>query len=260
MLESLVASQAAGFALVLARIAGFVVVSPFPGANVSSTQRVGLVAVLAWIASSFAPVSHAPHEIGLPLALAAALEIGCGVVIGAAFRFLILAADFLGQVLSHAIGLSMASVLNPLQGDQDTVVSRIVTLMAMLLALGAGVHRTALAYVLSSFRMFPVGSALTLPGSSLVLTDLAVRSITVGLGLAMPVIAVNLVVHIGLAMMARAAPALQILHVGLSLVLATGFLTLLTTLPDVGHGLVAHYATLGRVLDSAFSSMAEPIR
>jgi flagellar biosynthesis protein FliR len=87
-----------------------------------------------------------------------------------------------------------------------------------------------------------------------------VRSITVGLGLAMPVIAVNLVVHIGLAMMARAAPALQILHVGLSLVLATGFLTLLTTLPDVGHGLVAHYATLGRVLDSAFSSMAEPIR
>jgi flagellar biosynthetic protein FliR len=179
-------------------------------------------------------------------------------VVGAAFRFLALAADFLGQVLSHAIGLSMASVLNPLQGAEDAVVSRIVTLLAMLLAVGAGVHRSALAYLLRSFRLLPVGAHASLHGSSLPLIDLAIRSMTVGLELAMPVVAVNLVVHIALAMMARAAPALQILHVGLSIVLATGFITLITTLPAVGHGLLSHYASLERVLETAFVAMSEP--
>jgi flagellar biosynthesis protein FliR len=257
MLEGWLLSQAAGFALVLARIAGFVVVSPFPGANVSNTQRIGLVAVLAWIASSFAPLAHhTPVAIGLPLALATMMEVGCGVVIGAAFRFLMLAADFMGQVLSQAIGLSMASVLNPETRAEDVVISRIVTLLAMLLALGAGVHRTALAYLLRSFRTLPVGTSLDLAASSHVLIDLAIRSVTVGLELGMPVVAINLVVHIALAMMARAAPSLQILHVGLSVVLATGFTTIITTLPDVGRGLAAHYASLARVLDVALTGMS----
>jgi len=57
------------------------------------------------------------------------------------------------------------------------------------------------------------------------------------------------VVHIGLAMIARAAPALQILHVGLSLILVTGLTTLMAGLPDMAHELLAYYGSLGRTLD-----------
>jgi flagellar biosynthetic protein FliR len=260
MLEALVLSRAIGFALVLARIAGFVLVSPFPGQNVSTTQRTGLVVALSWVASLYAPVANVPREISLSLAITVANETGCGLVMGCAFRFLYVAAEFLGQVVSQSIGLSMASVLNPTTRAEDIVLTRIITLMAELLALAAGVHRTALAYLLHSFRALPVGLSLALPESSHLLVDLGIRSMTVGLELGMPVVAISLVVHVALAMIARAAPALQILHVGLSVVLATGFLTMLTTLPDIDRGLAAHYATLGRVLDQIMTAIAVPAR
>src|SRR5262249_30108443 len=53
-------TQAAAFGLILSRLAGFVVASPFPGNHVGATQRVGLVVVLAWVTSLFAPTSAAP--------------------------------------------------------------------------------------------------------------------------------------------------------------------------------------------------------
>ena len=147
----------------------------------------------------------------------------------------------------------MASVMNPTISGEDVALGRIVTLLAELLALGAGVHRTAIAYLLQSFRVLPVGVAISLPASSHVLVDLVIRSMTVGLRLAMPVVGVCLVMHVGLAMIARAAPALQILHVGLSVMLATGFLTLIAVLPDIGRSLLEHYSSLGRVLSDVLA-------
>ena len=59
-LASFVVGKASLFALVASRIVGFVVASPFPGRNVSATQRIGLVVVLAWVASAFAPDGAVP--------------------------------------------------------------------------------------------------------------------------------------------------------------------------------------------------------
>jgi flagellar biosynthetic protein FliR len=258
MLEWFAVSQAIGFVLVLTRIAGFIVVSPFPGANVSQRQRAGLAVVLAWLASTYAPLAHAPHEMGISLGLAVAVELGCGLVIGCAFRFLYVAAQFLGQVVSQAVGLSMASVLNPTIGGEDAILTRIVTLLAELLALAAGVHRVAISYVLQSFRVLPIGVAVSLPESSHVIIDLVVRSITVGLQLGMPIVAVSLIVHIGLAMIARAAPTLQILHVGLSVTLLTGFTALMAALPDMARQLSTYYASLGSVMDEVLTVIGAP--
>src|SRR4051812_27252183 len=136
-------AQIGAFSLVVSRLAGFIVVSPFPGNHVGATQRVGLVAVLAWVASLFAPTLAAPQEIGARLLAASVAELLFGVAMGFAFRLVFAAAEVLGQVLSQAVGLSTAAVLNPALDSQDTPLGRIVSLLAMLIALGAGVHRVA---------------------------------------------------------------------------------------------------------------------
>jgi flagellar biosynthetic protein FliR len=256
MLERLALTYAATFALVLSRIAGFVVVSPFPGANVGRTQRVGLVFGLAWVATLYAPAAAAPREIALPLLFAAVQELACGLVIGLAFRFLFMAAEVAGQLLSQAVGLSSATTLNPTLGAQDMILSRVVTLLALLLALGAGIHRVALGYLLASLRALPVGTPMSLSGTSMVFVDLSITSFAVGVQLAMPVIGVMFVVHLGLAMIARAAPALQIFSVGLSVLLATGSLVLLASLHDVGTGFIVHFGALSRWLDMLLVSLS----
>jgi flagellar biosynthetic protein FliR len=256
MLETIVLGQAITWVLVGSRIAGFVVGSPFPGANVPPMQRVGLVAGLAWVASMFATSAHAPRELGLALFGATALEFACGVAIGLTFRLIFLAADITGQLLSQAVGLSSASILNPTLEAQDTVLGRILTLFALLLALGAGVHRVALAYLLASFQELPVATVTVSAGSPLALIELAVSSFTVGVELAMPALGVALVVQIGLAMTARAAPSLQIFSVGFSVLLVTGFVVLVSCLHDIGAGLLAHYGSLPDRLDAVLVGLA----
>src|SRR6202035_3414333 len=123
MLSRLVLTTAATFALVLARLAGFVVSSPFPGAHVGRTQRAGLVGALAWGATMFAPSASAPTELGYTLIAAVVVEVACGLLIGIAFRLVFMAAEVTGQMLSQAVGLSTASILNPTVEAQDVILA-----------------------------------------------------------------------------------------------------------------------------------------
>ena len=101
MLEALFAAYASTFALVVARIAGFVVGSPFPGSNVSRSQRIGLVMVLAWMTTSFAHGQARPPAFGLDLILAVVVEVFAGLVIGLTFRLVFAAAEIVGQLLGQ---------------------------------------------------------------------------------------------------------------------------------------------------------------
>jgi flagellar biosynthesis protein FliR len=256
MFERLVATSAVAFALIVARLAGFIVSSPFPGANVGKTQRVGLVMALALVVTAYAPTGSAPSSLDVDLVPAALRELGCGLVLGIGFRFVFMAAEVAGQLLSQAVGLSSASMLNPTIEAQDVILARIVTLLGMLLALDVGAHRVALGYLLGSFRALPVGTPFSLSPTAPIFLELTVRSFTTGVQLAMPVIAVAVVVHLALAMIARAAPALQIFSVGFAVILTTGSLVVLASLRDVAAGLIQHFGTVGRWLDVALGAMA----
>jgi flagellar biosynthetic protein FliR len=257
LLQRLIMENAALFALASSRIAGFVVVSPFPGLNVSRTQRVTLVVVLAWVAISFAPRAAVPREFGLELAGQAVLELGCGLIVGVAFRFVFASAEVLGAVLGQMTGLSSPSVLNPTMDSPETAVGRVIGLCAMLVALYAGVHRVALGGLLESFRALPVGTASVLGAPLLRVVDLGVDAFVVGVRLSTPVVAVSMLVQLALAMVSRAAPSVQIFSVGFGVLFATGIVTLLTCLSDMTAGLTAHFSTLAPFIDEMFATMGK---
>jgi flagellar biosynthetic protein FliR len=251
----MIVGSAALFGLVASRIVGFVLVSPFPGHNVSRTQRATLVVVLAWVATSFATGQPALGELDLKLAGHAGIEIGCGLVLGMAFRLVFGAAEVLGSLLGHATGLATPSVLNPSIDAPETVVGRVVGLCGMLVVLAAGVHRVALAGLLESFRALPVGSAALVDAPLLRLVDLGVDAFVVGVRLATPVVAVGLLVQLALALVSRAAPSLQIFSVGLGLLFVSGIVSVIASIDDLMAGVAAHFATLNAFIDEAVASM-----
>jgi flagellar biosynthesis protein FliR len=252
----LIMASAAIFALAACRIAGFVVVAPFPSQNVGRTQRATLVVALAWVATGLGPGwAGSPLALDLKLAGLAALEIGCGLVMGIAFRFVFAAAEVLGGVLGQMTGLASPSVLNPTMDAPETAVGRIVGLCAMLVALGAGVHRVALGGLLESFRAVPVGTAAVLDAPVHRFVDLGIDAFVVGVRLSTPVVAVTMLVQVALALVARAAPSLQIFSVGFGVLFASGILTVVTCFDDMATGLTAHFASLASVIDEALGAM-----
>jgi flagellar biosynthetic protein FliR len=247
--------NASVFALVASRIAGFVVASPFPGRNVGATQRIGLVVVLTWLCCAMAPPGPGAGTLDLQLAGRAVLEAACGIVIGMVFQFTFTAADILGGVLSQATGLSSATVLNPTLDAPETAVERIVSLGALALALGMGVHRVALAALLGSFRALPVASPLTLDAPVYACAELGMQAFALGVRLATPVLAIALIVQVGLAFVSRAAPTLQIFSVGFTILFVSTLLALVASLDDIGAGLASHFNGLATYLDMALTAM-----
>jgi flagellar biosynthetic protein FliR len=244
VIGELLVAEVIAFLIVLTRIAGFVVVSPFPGDTVPRTARIGLALALAFLATAVGPPPAFSPSIDLRLVPIVASEAGLGLMIGFSFRLILNANVVAGETMAQSIGLGSATIFNPAFGSQDTVLSRILSLFAMAIVLAAGLHRFAIAWLLDTFTAVPIGSALELGGSAMVLVDLLARASEAGLRLAMPVVAVSLVVQVGLAMLARIAPSLQIFNVGFAALLAAGLLTLGASLRDILGWFMEHAMTL----------------
>jgi flagellar biosynthetic protein FliR len=257
LLTSLLLGRVVAYSLVLSRISGFVVASPFPGAYVGQTQRVGLVLALSWAATLFAPDAGAGHELSFALLVPLALELGCGLIVGLAFRFVMAAFEIAGSVFSQSVGLAAGTTYNPGTESQTSALEQLITLMSLAIAVAIGAHRVAIAYLLESFRALPVGGTLHLAATTSTIVDLSTEALRVGLRLAMPVLAVGLIIQIALALLARAAPSMQIFNVGLTVMLASGLMLLLSSLDAVGSGMVAHLGTLGSTLERVLGAMKE---
>jgi flagellar biosynthetic protein FliR len=248
--------HALSFGLVFSRVAGFVAASPFPGNNVAVSQRVGLTVVLAWLAATVVPAPALTLD--GRCVLGALLEVGCGVTMGLAFRFVFAAAEVLGQNLSQATGLSTPSVLNPTLETQDAPLARAVGLYAMALALALGAHRVGLAYLFTSFRALPPGATLDFHHTAGTFVDLTALALSVGLRLSLPVVAVALAAQVALALISRAAPSLQLFSVGLTVLVAAGAAVLLASVGDLTTGLAQHLATLAPALDALLGALGAP--
>jgi flagellar biosynthetic protein FliR len=247
---------AVAFVLIGSRFAGFVLVSPFPGDRIPTAQRVGVVAVLTVFAMGVLPPPAQTFALDLRLVPLAASEVFCGLLVAVAFRFALAAADVLGGALAQTTGLGTPSVLNPSAGTQDTALGTFTALLAILVAVTAGVHRTVLAYLLESFRALPVGTPLAFTATVPVFVELAGEAISVGVRLAMPFIGVSLVTQVVLALVARAAPSLQIFSIGFTILVASGLALLASSLREVGAGLLRHTSGLEPVLERVFAELA----
>jgi len=110
--------------------------------------------------------------------------------------------------------------------------------------------------LIDSFVAIPVGAHLDFASSMPAVLDLFVQSMAVGVRLAMPVIAVSLVVQIGLGMIARIAPTLQIFNMGFAILLVASLITLFSTLRELGAVLLQHLGQAPRVLERIFEALS----
>ncbi len=245
--------MAIAFALALTRTAMFVVTSPFPGPAAPTQVRIGLALALA-IACTPSAASGPMPAFGLPLVVAALGEAMAGGAIGFVFRVGLSAADVLGSTLAHSMGLTFASSYDATQGTNSDSLTRIVTTLASLVMFATGAHRVVIGAVLSSQRIIPVGGMMDLGTFVPGMLSWVDSSIECGLGLALPAMAVSLVVQVALGLVARAAPSLQVFSVGLSLTLGSGLIVLLSGLRDDIGGLASHFGSLLRVLESVLAA------
>ena len=244
-------------ALVFCRVSGFLVISPIPGAWVPKEARATLALALGLTIGVLLGPPRAQLTFGLDLVLVAAREATVGLMIGGAFRLVIIAAEFMASLVSQASWLSAPSSMNPDFGGQTQATAQIAILLALLLALATGTHRTVLAYLIESFRILPVGSEMNLGAAIPSFLALVGRSFDVGMSLALPVLGVSLAVQAALALVSRVAPNLQIFSIGFAVLVASGLITFMASLPSMAEGMIGYFQVLPGFLDDLLMRLSE---
>ena len=228
-------------ALELARVSGVVAVSPIPWSNTPKRIRAGLIIFLL-------VVIHGSGKSSVPAlgsvgwaALQMSGELIVGLCIGMVVRFSVGAAEIAGSTLSMPMGFSAAQAFDPTLGSTDSALGRMFRHLALLLAVITGLHRVMLGTLISSFRLLPVGTATHLEASFPMMLELSSHIIGVGVRLALPLLALLLMVNVGLGFVSRAAPNMQIFSTAFAVLFATGAVGLLLALPEVSHEIALEF-------------------
>jgi flagellar biosynthetic protein FliR len=172
-----------------------------------------------------------------PLSPAGLLEI-CnqlliGVFMGLALQIVTAAVVVAGQTISNSMGLSMASLIDPNLGNVP-VIAQFLLIMSTLIFVSLGGHAMLLALILESFATLPVGSTLFGPQAYALLVSWSSMIFLGALLTALPVMVTLLFISIGLGVVTRAAPSLNIFSVGLPATIVVGFVVLLLSLANIG--------------------------
>lgn len=205
-------------ALVLMRISGLFLTAPVFGSRMIPVKiRIAMALALSFMvvpmvdASSLGRIGFAEGLVG------ASCELAIGAAMGLSLSIVLGLAELAGFLVGQQAGLALGQVVDPTQNAQASVIGQVYTIVVTVLFLLVGGLRAAILALLETYRVIPLLSYR--PGESVVLllVESLAASAMVGFRLAAPVMIALLLVLIGLSVLSRTMPQLNILSVGFSL-------------------------------------------
>lgn len=193
--------------------------------------RVALAAFIAFAAQPSLPVQPLV-ALDSPLAVTLVVQqVLIGVALGFAVRVVFSAIEFAGEVIGLQMGLNFAAFFDPLSAGTVTATSRFFgTLVAWLFIVMNG-HLLIIGALIQSFTTFPVGPE---PFAFLRATQpqtWGAEIFRTGLWIALPLVAMLMLVNLVLGIISRVAPQINVFAVGFPITLGVGLLGMLVTLP-----------------------------
>lgn len=152
-------------------------------------------------------------------------QIAIGAALGFTLRILFASVELAGQFMGLQMGLSFATLFDPINGAQTPVVAQFLVLSTALILFAFNGHHLVIGALAQSFEEIPVSASLSSAGFAMV-ANWAGTLFSTGLHIALPVTAALLATNLAIGMMTRASPQLNIFAVGFPLTLGAGFLVL----------------------------------
>ncbi len=204
------------FLLVAARVAGLSLGAPIlSGVQVPMTTRVLLTLALALVLTPTqlaTPVTAPPQLV--ELAVMAAGEVLVGFAMGLGATVVIAGLQMAGAVIAQMSGLSLAEAFDPDSGAATPVLSQFLTIFAIVVFVLCGGHRLLVEGLLQSFVAMPLGTATVDFDLVSALVTLVGEGFGLALRVAAPGIAAVLIATVGMAMLSRTLPQLNVMTLG----------------------------------------------
>ena len=214
------------------RISALMVTAPVFALRAFNVRfRVLLAIVLAWMVYPMHtwPVIDPVSAAGLKEIIN---QLAIGAIAGLILQMVVAAMVVGGQAIATSMGLSMANLMDPNMGNVP-VISQFLIVLGSLIFVGMGGHVILLGMILESFHTLPIGTSIFSPESMGLLLRWSSMMFLGAVLMSLPVMVALLFVNIGVGVITRAAPSLNIFSVGFPASVAVGFIVLLAFMGSI---------------------------
>jgi flagellar biosynthetic protein FliR len=232
-MQIVTAEQAEIFILIFLRVSAMIITIPILGdITVPARVKGGLALLITFLVFPFVQTAawRLSYDI-FSLILRMVGEIMIGVMVGFAGRLIFDGIQLAGQLIGFQMGFSIVNVIDPINNEQVSIISQFQYLIAMLIFLVMNGHHIFLYSIVESFRLLPP-LGFHFSGELMQLIIVFVRNmLEVAIKTGAPIIAVLLFMSVGMGLVARTVPQINIFIVGFPLQIAIGLIGLGVTLP-----------------------------
>lgn len=221
------------FILVIFRMAGLVISSPIFGrVNVPARVKLGLALALGYMAFVYIPpVADITYNSLVSFALVVAGEILIGIIVAFATNVFFTLTYTAGQLIDMQIGFGIVNVYDPQNNTQVPMVGNIYNILLLIVFWGVDGHHKVLDIMFTSLHSLPVGNVGMSPSIGLAAAEIFAKAFTMGVMVALPIIASGLVIEICFGAIMRTVPQLNMFVVGVPIKLIVGMIMLVICIP-----------------------------
>ena len=225
---SFLPALAAAYMLGFARIGTMVMLLPGLG-ELSVSPRVRLAIALA-LTAVILPLHRGDYHLDLqafgPVLLAFGQEMLVGAALGMLARLTIAALQIAGSVVAQQMGLGFVTAVDPTQGQQGMIVGNFLSVLGVTMIFATDLHHLVIAALNDSYTLFRPGEVPLLGDVASAITTTVAGAFRIGVQLAAPFLVFGLLFNLGLGVLARLMPQMQVFFVGMPLSILVGFLIL----------------------------------
>lgn len=214
------------YAMVLARTAGIFTFNPILARRgVPNSIKAGATLVLALVMTSAGDLSYTMPDGLFPFVFDMLKELLVGAVLGFFVNLMLQVFTMAGEVMDMQLGLSMAKSYDPTFGNAG-LSTQYYSLWFMLYFFAVGAHKSYIKLFAISYDSIPLGWTGINVNIFSVVVHYFETVLTLGLKLAMPVIAASLITEFCIGVLMKAVPTIHVFVLNIQLKMLVGFTVL----------------------------------
>lgn len=235
MLQQLLAVNTFAFILIFVRVGAVITVLPgFSAGYVSIRIRLLLALAISFLLT---PVlaERLPGLPATPIALGLLLlaETLIGLFLGALARIVVASLHVAGTFASYFASLTSALVNDPVTDQQSSTIAGFFGTVGVLLIFVADLHHLMLSAVVESYSVFVPGALPPIGDFADMIAQRVAASFALGLQMAAPFLIFGMAYYIGLGLLGRLMPQLQVFFIGIPLQISLQIWVMMLTLSGI---------------------------
>ena len=229
--------QVAGFILVLARISPLFLLAPLFSNKLVSARVKGIVAVALtvgiWPVASHAGIDHGIDLSTLPFVALMFKEILVGTAFALVLGALTAAMQTAGTLLDSIVGFSFGSQVDPVTGNNSTLISNIYSMLAVAVFIAIDGDAWVIEGLARPYDLIPLTASPKIGGLTLGVQAAFAGILPDALMVAAPVVLATVLTDCALGVVAKVVPQLNVFSVGFPAKILVGLTVIGASMPFV---------------------------